>query len=1052
MKQNELLSIDTLLEYLDELKNVSKYLVIICIRDTAGFWLNEDIQKKLYALGLKENLIKKLMVGYIAVIENGYVIHEVISEKDGMAEYNTEKIHVISRPFSNGDIAVIEINNVDYATNKRGLNIVVWDLENEVLIDSVAFDTHVKEFTKTRKVILGKSHYDVCLVGCWYGSNYGSLLNGYAVYQILKGMNLDVLMLNKHTAKKGDWEIYGTHNEKFIKNFYPTENISPVIPFSQLGELNRYCDTFLAGSDQIWAYGINRIFDLAYMLNFVDDNKRKISFASSFGHEDDGTPADKYEAIRNLLHRFNAISVREQSGVRLCHEKYGVKATLVLEPVFCVNKQVYQDLEKHSHIVLDEPYILSYILDPTEEKRDAINYYAKASGKKAINILDGDPRVYEKNRRILNLPNTLDPIGAEDFIKLFIHADFIITDSFHGTAFSIIFEKSFLAISNPRRGSVRFKDILERFNLISRLTDSKNIQRDEKNLEKINFSEANKVIIEERARSIEWLRKVLFAPLERLTPKNNCFNTVTTKGNGIKCTGCSACINICPVNALELKPNNLGYYTPSLDVEKCINCGKCIKICPEVNLPPKENSFFPKCYEFITADKDILFKSSSGGAFSCLAKEAFRKDGIVVGASWNEKYDAVEHVLIESENDLDRLRKSKYLQSYLGTTFKEIKKKLNEGIFVLFTGCPCQVAGLKAFLGKDYINLISVDLLCGNAPSTLFYQKYVEDEVPGILKKYEFRHKKNGWNSDCVTIAFTITTTTTTEVRRGGAQDGYQRLYHNHTMCPPHCENCKYQNLPRYGDITIGDFWWIKERDQAIDEKNGVSAVLCNNEKGQNFFDSILENEIKVKKEVPVEWLKGNGFVPKGRNWCSPQRDAFYDAIQKMPFSKAADFALKPNHGIYEVAFSSSHSPLQYNSESLHFKFDSAFWEEHFINGATVLMVKPGQSKQGRFSRLSFCKELEKGKNYELAIGFRINTESDVINFHIKDSGSNIWQLVYSKRLVSEERNGRKKICIITKFVPESGIFDEFMISAAHLKGEDNYIAFEYINIQEVNQ
>ena len=119
-----------------------------------------------------------------------------------------------------------------------------------------------------------KKHYDIGVVGCWWGANYGSILNGYAVYNTLKSLGLSVLMIHKHNAKKNDWEIYNTHNEKFIQNFYPVEDVSPIIPFSRLHELNDVCDMFLTGSDQIWNYGINRIFDFAFMLNFVDDDKK----------------------------------------------------------------------------------------------------------------------------------------------------------------------------------------------------------------------------------------------------------------------------------------------------------------------------------------------------------------------------------------------------------------------------------------------------------------------------------------------------------------------------------------------------------------------------------------------------------------------------------------------------------------------------------------------------------------------------------------------------------------------------------------------------------
>lgn len=1077
---NELREINDINLYLDKLQKMkSKYLIFLVVKDTPGSNMSPDIIKKIHDIGFG-SFSKELWRMYIGLIQEGNIIIDYTAAEQ--EEPLFRKIHLVkshlltelcSEAWKNGNKCSVKISGIECAINKRGINLVTYDDRTKTVIDSVRFDSHEKNAIFERKPetellskkiqwLSAKHHYDICVTGVWYGANYGSILNGYAAYKILTSMGKNVLMLHKTKSPVHDAELRPiNHNVKFYNTYYPKDSISPVFTYDDLELLNDYCDCFCSGSDQIWNYNIS--FDGNMYLPFVHENRWKISLASSFGSMNDRVPPTEEANVKKSFERFDAISVREDFDRKILWDKYGVDSTVVIDPVFCVDKKEYNNLIEDSQFS-ERNFILAYILDPSDEKLSFLMQASQALNRQVITLCDGAFGVigssWSRYEKVGEFPNLMKETEVVDFLKAFSTTDFVITDSFHGTAFSLIFEKNFISICNAKRGKERFYDLLGRFNLMDRLIDNAHLIWSNEFNEKINYQLINTTIENAKRKTLDWLAEALIISKKRIRNKktkehvdnkNNHLNTVATKGNGIKCTGCSACINICPVNALELKPDNLGYYVPSLIAEKCINCGKCIKICPDLNLPLKENSIVPKCYEFIAADKETLFKSSSGGAFTCLAKETFRRKGIVVGASWNEKCDAVRHILIDSESDLDKVRKSKYLQSYLGTTFREIRDRLNTGIFVLFTGCPCQVAGLKTFLGKDYVNLLSVDLLCGNAPSTLFFQKYIEDEVPGMLKKYEFRHKKSGWNSDCVTITFT-TTTTTTEVRRGGAQDGYQRLYHNHTMCPPHCENCKYQTLPRYGDITIGDFWWIKEKDQAIDEKNGVSAVLCNNEKGQNFFDSILENEIKVKKDVPVEWLKGNGFVPKGHNWCSPQRDAFYNAIQKMSFSKAADFALKPNHGIYEDAFSSSNSPLQYNAESLHFKFDSAVWEEHFINGATVLMVKPGQSKRGRFSKVAFCKELKKGKNYKLAMGFRINTESDVINFHIKDSGSNLWQLVYSKKLAPEERNGRKKISIMTEFIPESGIFDEFMISAVHLKGEENYIAFEYINIQEVNQ
>ena len=274
-----------------------------------------------------------------------------------------------------------------------------------------------------------KTHYDIAVLGCWWGANYGSVLNGYAIYKTLKSMKLSVLMVHKHNAEEQDWEIHNTHNSRFIENNYPKNEVSPIISLDKLHKLNELCDTFLTGSDQIWNYHINNIFDMIFLQNFVDDSKRKISFGTSFGHAVDMTPPDILPHSQKLMKRFNAISVREQSGVDICRDVYGVKATKVVEPVFCLREDEYKKLAaKSKYSIPTKPYIVTYILDPTPQKRQAILDYCRLTGMEAINILDGDPRFYTENHEKLNLPNTLSGIGSEDFLKLYLNSKFVISN------------------------------------------------------------------------------------------------------------------------------------------------------------------------------------------------------------------------------------------------------------------------------------------------------------------------------------------------------------------------------------------------------------------------------------------------------------------------------------------------------------------------------------------------------------------------------------------------------------------------------------------------
>ena len=177
-----------------------------------------------------------------------------------------------------------------------------------------------------------------------------------------------------------------------------------------------------------------------------------------------------------------------------------------------------------------------------------------------------------------------------------------------------------------------------------------------------------------------------------------------------QCVGCGACVSVCPVDALSFTKDKWGYYVADIDFERCVGCGKCVVVCPICSHKASDNHELVKAYCFISGNKDVLQQSSSGGAFYHLSKKIFENNGIVFGAEWTDDF-SVRHNFIEDIRDLPRLQKSKYLQSYMGNIFRDVKNALDDKKEVLFSGCPCQIAGLKSFLGRDYDNLYLVDLL-----------------------------------------------------------------------------------------------------------------------------------------------------------------------------------------------------------------------------------------------------------------------------------------------------------------------------------------------------
>lgn len=1047
----ELKNITELNQYLLALQEMENALVVIAAKDTitpsegktnldasAYVLLNRMGAKKLRT----DNVAQQFWNGYLYVSCKGKPVYEALPEEKGACAWQGTvgalAMECKSAPLKDGNMASVMVNGAELAVNSRGLNFVVCNAGDGSLIDSACFDTWASGCGRVRQSI-GEADdiekHDVCVLGVWYGRNYGSLLNGYATYKLLNQLGQKVLMVKK-PGVKNDGEVQSGLNAEFVEKYYKKEDI---VSGARYKELNQYVGTFVAGSDQIWNWVVS--FNGAMFLTFVDADKKKISFGTSFGHDRNFIPKERQAEIEKCLKGFDAISVREKWGEDFLNREFGVSGDMVVDPVFCIERKYYDEVAANSKRKLSKPYLLTYILDPTKEKVDLITYYCDKLGLQSVNIPDAaNLSERAKNKEIFRPLIFDENVNAEDFLRLYEKADFVITDSFHGTAFAIIYRKKFISISNRKRGEKRFSDLLGLLELKDRYIEAAKLADFKKRdfTKDVDYSRAETILTAEVNRSREWLKDALISPHK--TPKRNVYYDVSKD----ICTGCGACASICPVDAIEMKPNYDGFYNPVVDYDKCINCGKCSATCPALaavgGVIPNENFRTPKCYEFITADEQLLWSSSSGGVFGELCRLAFVCGGVVYGAAWRDDF-SVEHIRIESEAELPRLQKSKYLQSYTGTIFRRVKADLADGRLVLFSGTPCQVTGLKRYLGKKYDNLVLVDLLCGNAPSTAAFQKYLRDEYPEGVKKYEFRHKVQGWNADCVTVTVTVTDGTS-YVTRGAAQDLYQRGYHSHLMCPVHCEHCHYQNAPRFGDLTIGDFWGISKHDSTVDPSKGISAVVINNAHGQALFDEIPAERCAVKKEVPVAWLGGNGFVNGNQNFIHPRRDAFYRALGQMGFLDAENTALKP---AFARDVNDADSAVVH-SRTTHFYFDETIWEEHFVQGRTVLSVKPGRAQVGKYATIMIGRSLHKGTEYRFKARVKFKSDSDVLNFHIKDSGTNAYQYFYS---LKNDRKAAWQDVNVT-LVPKSDIFDQFMFGASQLTGEGNYLAIDYMSITEV--
>lgn len=357
------------------------------------------------------------------------------------------------------------------------------------------------------------------------------------------------------------------------------------------------------------------------------------------------------------------------------------------------------------------------------------------------------------------------------------------------------------------------------------------------------------------------------------------------------CTGCTACKNICPQNAISMIADKEGFLYPIVDEGKCINCGLCHVICPVLNNGGDTKKLIDVYACFNNNDEERL-KSSSGGIFSLLAKNILERNGIVFGASFNKEH-LVEHIYINTVKDLYRLQGSKYLQSSLGESFKTVEKNLNEGKYVLFSGTPCQIEGLLHYLRKEYDNLFTVDIVCHGVPSPKIWQKYLTS-LKSPISKINFRNKANGWKKYNLTIS-----NDNFIVNESFLKNSFFNLFLNNLIVRPSCYECKFKNKYRRSDITLGDFWGINKILPKMDDDKGTSLMIINTCKGNDLF-KLITKDITFESVDYNFVLKNNTMLthsiskPIKRNELFSQIDIMnFDELYKKYHVKKRSFLIR---------------------------------------------------------------------------------------------------------------------------------------------------------------
>lgn len=603
-------------------------------------------------------------------------------------------------------------------------------------------------------------------------------------------------------------------------------------------------DWGVVGSDQLWNFYFGCVsgFDFGFCL----PPERRVAYAASFGVPQ--LPAHIHAWYRQMLSGLSKISVREEAGAALVKELSNRDAAVVPDPTLLLPKEIWQLVMKRPEgIDTRAPYLLVYDLRVKDATYAAhVQAIARAQGLSLILFPGEEAPTYS--------------LGPAEFLYLVAHAAAVITDSFHGICFSLLFGKAFLAFVRPTDGtgidmSSRFDTLLAAYGMehrrVSRMEDitaGRLFQQD--------FREVSRILRERRKAGASFLEEAI--PIGGALRLNS-----VALMRPDKCTGCTACAASCPHQAIRMVPDGAGFLHPEVDRETCTDCGRCLKTCPACTpmQPEQADKTFAAdevqgalrlpAFTLKAREDAVLSVSSSGGAFALLAQAVLAAGGVVIGAAMGDASEGwnVCHIAVETMEDLPKLQRSKYVQSEKGGIFAQAAAYLRTGRTVLFSGTGCEVQGLLRYLaaiGHETSHLLTADLICHGVPSPLLWQKYMrlrtalDGKAAGDAIDVHFKDKRLGWHrsGNVMTVRY-----------RDGMQyqagnDVFTKLFLQDLCLRDTCYHCPAHtkivqeagkaSAWRPSDLTIGDFWGVERTDlRALDDDKGVSLVFAHSAKGR---------------------------------------------------------------------------------------------------------------------------------------------------------------------------------------------------------------------------
>ena len=708
-------------------------------------------------------------------------------------------------------------------------------------------------------------------------NNWGGDLQGYALKAYIednfKDANVDLIKYRSgvnviYKSKFEQMEQYGPSevikkiSERIVKRKTPADGLlkkrnelfeqfqkcyltnDHVYTDEELSELAKEYDCLICGSDQIWNPNVARP---GYFLKGVEGT-RKVSYAASIARN---RLSDKEaDAMIPLIEKFDFISVREKTAKKILDGYLKGKKSVyeVLDPALMRTREQWSEFigtERYE----TEPYALMFFFSDSSAYRSRIEAYCHNHGLKLIGIPHA--ATYIKSDEAGNYEKAYD-VGPVEFLRLFRDASYVFTDSFHGSAFSIIFQRQFCVFERDKNTKTsknsRLYDLLAKFQVSDRLVrnaeDVDDVLRKE-----IDYLKVNAILEKERTASGEFLKSALGHCEEKQKKKEVTVADFQKKS----CCGCGLCAQICPKKCIELRQDKEGFYYPVVNQDQCIKCGRCVQKCVQTM---KNNQTLTDAYIGYNPDESVRKDSSSGGIFNAIASAFIDNGGVVFGAAFDDDY-SVRHVRIENKENLSRIMKSKYVQSDLKYIFDVLAEDLKKGRPVLFTGTPCQVAAVCQFADGLRLRekLYTIDFICHGVPSPGVWKSYLNYISKGSeVHEVNFRDKSHaGWHDYYLHIKYGDNS----QLNESHELNTYMRLFLSDKNIRPACYYCNFKSGNYMSDLTLADAWKIEKEYEPWADDKGTSLFIIRSHKGEILLAS-CDSNLKLRKSNYEFWSKMN--------------------------------------------------------------------------------------------------------------------------------------------------------------------------------------------------